>query len=189
MSKFLLLLGVSGVGKSSVIEELFRLDSKFVYISPYMTRPLREGEKSKISISDPEMDEMWAQGELLVINKLYGIRYATPRVPIVEALAAGKYPVLDWPISRIQIMTEAFPDQLYSVYLSPPSMEALRQRLAKDGRDTDGSRLKSALDELEACRSSKYNGLYDFEIVNEDGQALQVASAIYANYLKSFQQA
>jgi len=105
MSKFLLLLGPSGVGKSSIIEELLQLDSRFVYISPFMTRALREGEKNKISISGEEMDKMWNRGELLVINELYGIRYATPRLPIVQALAQGNFPVLDWPISRIEAIT------------------------------------------------------------------------------------
>lgn len=186
MSKFLLLLGPSGVGKTAIIDELSKIDSNFVYISPYMTRPPRQGERNKISISDEQMDEMSALGQLLVINQLYGIRYATPRSPILQALSSGKFPVLDWPIGRIQIMTQAFPNQLYSVYLSPPSIKVLYQRLAKDGRDADGSRLQCAREELEAYWSSRYVGMYDFEIVTEENQTQQVASVIFTNYLKSF---
>lgn len=130
------------------------------------------------------MDEMLERGELLVINQFYGIRYATPRLPIVQALASGKFPVLDWPISRIQIMVRAFPNQLYSVYLSPPSIEILRKRLALDGRDMDGSRLQSAREELEAYWSSQYVGMYDFETVTEENQTLQVATSIYSAYSK-----
>ncbi|MBI2459148.1 MAG: hypothetical protein HYV53_01175 [Parcubacteria group bacterium] len=59
MSKFLLLLGPSGVGKSAIIDELSKFDNRFVYISPYMTRPLRLGEKNKVAVSDEQMDEMW----------------------------------------------------------------------------------------------------------------------------------
>lgn len=186
MSKFLLLLGPSGVGKSVIIVELCRLDGKFVYISPYMTRPLREGEKNKISINNKQMDETSGRGELLAINELYGIRYATPRLPIVEALTKDNFPVLDWPISRIEVMTQAFPDQLHTVYVSPPSIEVLRQRLAKDKRDTDGSRFQNASEELEAYWSCRYVGIYDFEIVSEENQVLKVAHAIYTSYLKSF---
>lgn len=188
MSKFLLLLGPSGVGKSSIIEELLRLDSRFVYISPFMTRPLREGEKNKISISGEEMDEMWNRGELLVINELYGIRYATPRLPIVQALAQGNFPVLDWPVSRIEAMTQAFPNQLCVMYVSPPSIEALRQRLDKDGRDTDGHRLRSAREELEAYESSRYIGVCNFEIVAEENQVPKIAHTIYTNYLQFLHQ-
>lgn len=186
MSKFLLLLGVSGVGKSTVIEELIRLDRRFTYISPYMTRPLREGEKNKISISGEKMDEMWNRGELLVINEFYGIRYATPRLPILQALAEGNFPVLDWPISRIEVMMQTFPNQLYVVYILPPSIEVLQQRLARDGRDTDGHRLRSACEELEAYRSSRCAGVCNFEIIAEENQVSYIARAIYANYLRSF---
>lgn len=186
MSKFLLLLGPSGVGKSSIIEELTRLDSRFIYISPFMTRSLREGEKNKISISGEEMDEMSERGEFLVINELYEVRYATPRKPIEQALRKGDFPVLDWPISKVSVMTEAFPNQLYIVYVSPPSIEALRQRLARDSRDTDGHRLRSARQELEAIESSGHLGIYDFEIISEENQVLKVAQTIYANYLQQF---
>ncbi|MBU4010588.1 MAG: guanylate kinase, partial [Proteobacteria bacterium] len=62
LSKFLLLLGVSGVGKSTLIRELKRLDERFIYISPYMTRPLREGESDKIEVSNEEMDLMISKG-------------------------------------------------------------------------------------------------------------------------------
>lgn len=186
MSKFLLLLGPSGVGKSSIIEELIRLDSRFVYISPFMTRPLREGEKNKISVSGEEMDEMSERGEFLVINELYGVRYATPRQPIEQALKDDNFPVLDWPIGRVSVMTEAFPNQLYIVYISPPSIEALQQRLARDDRDTDGHRLRSAREELEALESSRHAGIYDFEIVSEENQVPKVAQMIYANYLRQF---
>lgn len=186
MSKFLLLLGPSGVGKSSIIEELIRLDGRFVYISPFMTRSLREGEKNKVSISDEEMDKMSERGEFLVINELYEVRYATPRQPIEQALKEGNFPVLDWPISRMSVMTEAFPNQLYVVYISPPSIEALQQRLTKDDRDADGHRLRSAREELEAIESSRHAGIYDFEIVSEENQVPKVAQTIYANYLRQF---
>jgi len=183
MSKFLLLLGVSGVGKSCIIEELIKIDDRFTYISPYVTRPLRDGEKNKIHISGEEMDEMWSRQELLVINELYGIRYATPRLPIVKALAQKKFPVLDWPISRLEIMTQAFPDQLYVVYVLPPSIEVLKQRLAKDGRDKDGHRLRSAQEELELYKSSRHVEVCNLEVVTEENQVRVIARTIYTNYL------
>ena len=188
MSKFLLLLGPSGVGKSTIIQDLIRMDDRFVYISPYMTRSLRLGETDKVSISESQMDEMDRRGEFLTINQFYGgIRYATPRTPIIESLAAGKFPLLDWPVSRINIMTQEFPGRLYVVYVFPPTIKALRHRLGRDNRDSDGSRLQSALKELEAFHSSEYLGVYDFEIIAENGQTPKIAQAIYFKYLESFQ--
>ena len=187
MSKFLLLLGPSGVGKSAIIDTLSILDAKFVYISPYMTRTLRQGEKNKIPINGEQMDEMERRGEFLVVNTLFGgIRYGTPRKPIVEAMATGNFPALDWPIARLDVMRQAFPNQLFVVYVSPPSIDVLRQRLAKDGRDADGTRLASATEELQKFWSSGYLGAYDYEIVSEDGRMAVIAETIYSKYLKSF---
>ncbi|HBD04982.1 TPA: hypothetical protein DCZ32_00825 [Candidatus Uhrbacteria bacterium] len=133
------------------------------------------------------MDEMWQRGELLVINILYGgIRYGTPRKPIIEAMATENFPALDWPIARLEVMTKVFPNQLFVVYVSPPSIDVLRQRLAKDGRDNDGTRLASATEELQRFWSSGYAGAYDYEIVSEDGRMAEIAETIYSNYLKSF---
>ncbi len=186
MSKLLLLLGPSGVGKSSIIEELIRLDRRFEYISPFITRPLREEERNKISISGEEMSEMSERGKFIVINELYGVRYATPRQPIEQALKDGNFPVLDWPISRVSVMMEAFPNQLYIVYILPPSIEVLRQRLAKDDRDIGGHRLRSAYEELEAIEFFRQIGIYDFEIISEENQVLKIAQTIYTNYLQQF---
>lgn len=186
MSKFLLLLGPSGVGKSTIIRELTKLDERFTYISPYMTRPLRPGEKDKIPVTDKEIDNMEKEGELLAVNKLYNICYATPKTPIIEALRKQLFPVLDWPICKIQIMLEAFPGRLYCVYVFPPSSEILEKRIKKDGRDVDGSRLKNASLELSEFFSHKYSNLYDLSISSEDDKLQYVVETIYSSYLKSF---
>ena len=189
MSRFLLLLGPSGVGKSVIIDELLKLDNRFVYVSPYMTRVLRAGEKNKVAVNNDQMDEMWRRGELLVVNKLYGgIRYGTPRLPIAEALVAGKFPILDWPIDRLEVMTQAFPGQLFVVYVSPASVDVLYQRLSKDERDASGTRLASAEQELQRYWSSEYAGLYDFEVVSEDNKIFEIATEIYTKYLESIKE-
>ncbi|TSC71698.1 MAG: guanylate kinase [Parcubacteria group bacterium Gr01-1014_38] len=186
-SKFLLVLGPSGTGKSTVIRELRQLDSRFVYISPYMTRELREGETDKVPVTDAGMDEMDSRGEFLAINQLYGIRYATPRAPIVEALDSGNFPLLDWPVSRMDVMTAAFPGRLYTVYLVPPSEEVLTARLGQDERDPTGSRLQAAMQELTEFQAGAYNHLFDLSVVADDNQVLQIAQSIYAAYLNAAQ--
>jgi len=184
-SKFLLILGPSGVGKTSVIKELIKLDKRFVYISPFMTRELREGEKDKIPISEAEMKNMQARGEFLVVNKIYGTSYATPRQPIFYALENEMFPVLDWPIEYLETMQKEFPNRLYLVYLAPPSIKVLEQRLNKDGRDPDGKRLKMASEELKTYNSQKYNKVFDLKLVSEENQTEKIAYNIYINYLQA----
>jgi len=187
MSKFLLLLGPSGVGKSAIIEELIKLDSRFTYISPFTTRPLRNGERNKISISSEEIDIMWSEGKLLVVNELYdGIRYATPLLPIIQSLLREHFPVLDWPVAQMSTIIKAFSNQLYSVYIFPPSIDILHEHISKDGRDNTGIRFESACNELKEFFSQKYDNLYNMSIVSEEGKLSTVANAIYCGYLKSF---
>jgi len=183
-SKFLLILGASGVGKSTIIRELRRLDHRFIYISPFMTRELRPGEEDKVPIGDGELDEMERNGTVLVVNELYGVRYATPREPIELAFRDEKFPVLDWPIERLPVMQQAFPGRLFTVYVEPPNLDVLRLRLA-DGRDPSEKRLDAAAAELAALSLGTYEGLIDYRTVNQEGEAGTVASAIYQAYVQA----
>lgn len=188
VSKFLLLLGPSGTGKSTVIRKLKELDSRFVYISPYMTRELREGETDKVPVTDAVMDEMDSRGEFLVINELYEIRYATPNAPIVTALDSSNFPLLDWPVNRMDVMTAAFPNRLFIVYLIPPSEEILKARLVQDERDPTGERLQAALQEFTEFQNGSYDHLFDLSVVTDDNQVSQIAQSVYAAYLAAIQE-
>lgn len=183
-SKFLLLLGVSGVGKSTIIRELRKLDDRFVYISPFMTRELRSGETDKVPITGEQMDKMERQGKLLIVNELYGVRYATPRQPIEQAFGEEKFPLLDWPIDRLHIMQQAFPERIFTVYVEPPDRETLRRRLA-DGRDPEEKRFDTALSELEAFASDVYDDQIDSRVVSREGEATSIARSIYNSYVQA----
>jgi len=183
-SKFLLVLGVSGVGKSEIMRELRKLDSRFVYISPFMTRGLRLNETDKIPISDAELDEKQQRGELLVINDLYGIRYATPRELLMQTFREEKFPLLDWPINRLDIMEQAFPGKIYRVYIEPPDLDTLQIHLA-DGRDPDQKRFDSAVIELIALKLGRYDSHIDCRAMSRENEITAVAKEIYAQYLQS----
>lgn len=185
MGKLLLVLGVPGVGKSSIIKELLALDKRFVYIIPFTTRPSRGTGDTKISISNKAMDDLLSRGELLSVNEIHGIHCGTPHLPIVQALEQGKIPVLDWPINCMEVMKRVFGGQLYVVYVLPPSLEILQQRLMRDGRHTDEHRLQNAYQELEVYKSSIHAGICDLEIFSEEDKISQIAQAIYTGYLSS----
>lgn len=178
MSKFLLLLGASGVGKSTIINELKRIDPRFVYISPFMTRSLREGEKDKVSVDDVEFQELEDSGKFVIVNELYGIRYGTPLEPILDAFETGNYPVLDFPISRLDVVKKIFPDQLYLVYVYPPSLEVLRERLQ--------SRPERFIESEQELRGmNKNREKFELSVISHEGHAKEAAKTIYEGYMKS----
>lgn len=82
-------------------------------------------------------------------------------------------------------MTHIFLDRLFIVYVSPPSIDILRQRLTKDGRDSDGTRIAKAEQELRKYWSLGYAGLYELEVVSEDNKIPEIAARVYTSYLRS----
>lgn len=185
-SMFLLLLGVSGVGKSTIINRLRELDDRFVYISPFVTRPLREGETDKKSVDNDEMDRLIASGEILAVNEIYGVRYATPSRPINESFSRNLFPLLDWPIAKLEIMTKHFAGRIFAVYIEPPTITELKRRLGKDERDREGKRLLEAITELEFLSKGRYDGLCGLRLVL-DNDIAEVSSAIYRAFLHSLE--
>ncbi len=182
--RFLLLLGPSGVGKSSIVQRLRQLDERFIYISPYITRGLRVGEKDKVSVCGTTLDALVRDGKILVENQIYGIRYATPREPIEQAFVKGKFPVLDWPIARLDVMEQHFPGLLFRVYVEVDA-ETLRCRLAADDRDPTQSRLQAGVVELEHLMHGTYDHCIDYRIANTSGEVDAVAHTIYEQYLQA----
>ncbi|MDR3125504.1 MAG: hypothetical protein LBU20_00285 [Candidatus Nomurabacteria bacterium] len=177
-SKFVLLGGPSGVGKSSVISEVVYRSREFTYISPYVTRTLREDESDKVHISDQTMDEMQAAGELLTVNEIYGVRYGTPIAPIWGALRENRYPILDWPVDKRDIISHEFGKRALMLYLMPPSVEGLKVRLNRDNRDPSGCRINKAIEELAAVESGVFDGDIDYRLVSEDGQIAKLAETV-----------
>ena len=184
-SKLLLLLGPTGVGKTTVLVALKKKDERFVYASPFITRPLRQGETDKIAVSEAKLEELWREGQLLAVNELYGVRYGTPRGVIERALSSELFPVLDWPISRLSVMESAFPNRLFRVYIEPRSPQELEDRLTARGDDRSAQRLAAALDELRALSAGDYDTLIDYRVVNETGRTQETANSIYQNYLNA----
>ena len=178
MTKIVLFLGPSGAGKSTLIRSLVQLDPQFRYVAPYTTRPLREGEVDKIHVSREQMNYLESRGQLLARNTLYGYEYGTPRGVIRQYLDAGIFPCLDWPINRLCILTMEFSEQLFNVYVSPPSIKVLQQRLVTDGRDRNGVRAAQAKAELRLLKQGRYDDLIDLGVCSHEGMATVVAHTI-----------
>ena len=180
---FLLIMGPSGTGKSTIINYLKQRDSRFIYVSPFTTRNLRDGETDKIHLSLEEIELLDKEGKLLTVNNCYGIYYATPKCTIDEALAAQNFPVLDWPIEKLEIMNTYYSNQLYKVYVEPDNLDELAQRLLHDNRDANGKRYEAGTAEINKLKAGDYDNLIDLRIVNKKNTADIVAEEIYQQFL------
>lgn len=144
---FILLLGPSAIGKSTLIKAINQqTNNSFEYISPYTTRPLREGETDKVGVDNATFDILESSGDFIYVNHLYQVRYGTPLAPIKHALEFGKTPILDFPLDKVPQLVR--PDyDLFNIYVFPETSDSWMEKLDSCGRNTNG-RLEAGLDEL-----------------------------------------
>jgi guanylate kinase len=182
--RLLLIMGPSGVGKTTVIRELRAMDPRFVYVCPYTTRTERPGETDKIPVSAGRFQQMSREGAFVAVNYLYGASYGTPKDTIEWSLDDNKFPLLDWPIKEAASISRRLDGRVYRVYISPPSQGVLCQRLS-DGRDPYGERTGTAMAELEAVARGEYNHVIDHRVISLNGMVESVAQEIYAHYTEA----
>jgi guanylate kinase len=169
---FVLLLGPSAVGKSTIIKQLNAHSDthNFSYVKPIMTRPNREGETDKISVPDEEFDDLERSGQFVVVNDLYGVRYGTPLEGILSPLQKGDIPILDYPLATVDKLKRPEYDTL-KYYVYPQSIEDWYSRVKGSGRDIS-NRLELGQRELgfmANCGFSHNN--VDISVVNPNNTA------------------
>lgn len=175
---FILLLGSSAVGKTSIIKELNKIsENKYNYISPYTTRPLRKREKDKISVTDEQFDKLENSGLFVNVNHLYGVRYGTPISSILDSLSNNKIPILDYPLNKVDTLIRPEYD-LLNIYIFPPTINTLLERMNRTSRN-DSSRINVALEELSMLNSSRTpNPNIHYSIINENNSINKSAREI-----------
>lgn len=182
-TKLLLVLGPTGVGKSTVMQELSAIDSRFSYIMPFTTRAKRLGETNKISLPVKEFERLRRDNRFVAVNQLYGFYYGTPADPILQAFRDERFPMIDWPVQKVHTMDLRFPGKTYKVYLEPPSFEVLMERMSSDGNRT--TREDAAKEEYANLLRGAFDGLFDLRLVNIQGRMRESAIRIYEGYISS----
>ena len=159
--------GPSGVGKSSVVGELRKLEPDVWFSVSVTTRKARPGEVDGAHyhfVDRAEFDAMVAEGRLLEWAEFAGNRYGTPREPVEKALAEGRPAVLEIELQGARQVRAAMPEARL-VMLMPPSWEELVGRLTGRGTENEAAvqaRLAEAERELAAA------GEFDHRVVNAD---------------------
>ena len=171
--------GPSGVGKDTIIEALRRRprDPDYHYVVTCTTRARRPGEIDGVSYQFLTTQEFLAlrdSGGLLEANEVHGHWYGTPRAQVREALATGHDVILKIDVQGAQQVKERVPNALL-VFVVPPSLEALFQRLRARATETaDQLELRQRNAAIELARQEDY----DYVVTNEDGQVERTAERI-----------
>ena len=161
-SGFLLVLsGPSGAGKGTLVDRLVEARPSCVFSISATTRPKRSNEQEGVQyefVSREEFERRRAAGLFLEWAEVHGQLYGTPVKFVDDQVRAGRVVVLDVDVQGGASVRKARPDAV-SVFIYPPSFEALRRRLL--GRNTDSPevverRLLNAPGELAQWREYEY---------------------------------
>jgi guanylate kinase len=166
VSGVIVITGPSGVGKGTLIRGLrARIPELELSVSATTRRP-RPGEREGVDyyfLSDAEFDRLLAEGAFVEHASYSGNRYGTLRSELDRRLDRGAPVVLEIEVQGARQVREALPDAA-TVFIAPPSLEVLRERLAARGTDTPEqieSRLETAAGELQS------RGEFGYVVVND----------------------
>lgn len=169
----------SGAGKTTLSRMLVKETSGLQMSVSATTRPMRPGETEGSDyyfVDRPKFDAMVAAGEFLEWATVFDNCYGTPKAPVDAALSAGRDVLFDIDWQGTQQLRSHAPNDVVSVFVLPPSVQALEHRLHTRAQDSDEvihGRMKKAGDEM-----SHYDA-YDYIVVNDNvGVAYESVKAI-----------
>jgi len=159
--------GPSGVGKSTILKAILQKRPQLQYSISYTTRSPRRNEKEGLHyffISPHAFHQKIGLGELAEWAEVHGHFYGTSASFVDGALAAGRHVLLDIDVQGAKKLHARYPKAIL-VFVAPPSMEELKERLVKRATDSCNAvaqRIKNA--EIEMADTHRYHHV----IVNDN---------------------
>ena len=164
--KFIVISGPSGVGKGTICNRLIN-ELKAWYSVSTTTRSPREGEVDGVNyyfITKEEFEKKIREGEFLEYNIYNDNYYGTSKKIVLDKMNEGINVFSEIDVNGAHNIKKIFPDALL-IYIAPPSMDALRERLIGRGTESEekiNQRLEIAKKEMLEI------DFYDYVVVNDD---------------------
>ncbi len=176
--KTFIISGPSGVGKSTVLHELFKGRDDLYFSISATTREPREGEENGVHyhfVDVKRFQELIEEDALLEYAEYVGNFYGTPKKYVDKAMNEGKDVILDIEVQGALQVSAKRPETV-RIFIAPPSWEELERRLKGRGTDSEEKirkRLLRAKSELQTA------DVYDYFVINDSvEQAVRELSAI-----------
>ncbi|HAT1595809.1 TPA: guanylate kinase [Legionella pneumophila] len=175
----------SGGGKTSLVKKLIEMVDEIEVSVSHTTRPMRPGEKDGVDyffVDEEQFVSMVNEGAFIEHARVFNHWYGTSVTQINKRLQFGIDVVLDIDWQGAEQIRHAYPDAV-SVFIIPPSLDALKERLMNRRQDKDNvisERMTKAQDEL------GHYPEFDYLIVNDDFEkaAMELRSIVIANRLR-----
>ncbi|VDL61706.1 unnamed protein product [Hymenolepis diminuta] len=170
------LSGPSGAGKSTLLKMIMdNFPQSFAFSISHTTRKPRPGEvqgKDYHFVTEEQMLKDIEAGKFLEYAQFAGNYYGTPREAVTAVLESGRICILDVDANGVRSIYAARPPlNARFIFIGPPSIEVLEQRLRDRGTETEEkiqSRIKQAKIDMDFANSIQGKSIYDAYIVNDN---------------------
>jgi len=170
--------GPSGAGKGTICKEIVKRKKDLIISVSATTRSPRKNEiegKNYYFYTEETFKEKIEKNDFLEYAKVYGNCYGTPKSKVIEEIKKGKNVILEIDIQGALQIKESYPKGIF-IFVMPPSMEELKNRITSRGTDSREvilKRMECAYHEL------NYAFKYDYVIINDDlEEAVKVVDSI-----------
>lgn len=175
----------SGAGKTSLVAQLLKTDNLVKVSVSHTTRQMRPGEVDGVNynfVTKDEFVEKISQGDFLEHAEVFGNFYGTSQAWVVETLEQGIDVILEIDWQGAAQVRRAMPDTL-GIFILPPSVSALRERLTgrgQDGEDIISKRMAEAISEMSHYQEANFLVIND----NFDEALLDLLAILRAQRLE-----
>ncbi len=171
--------GPSGAGKGTICKELIKRNKNLTISVSATTRPPRKNElegKNYFFYSEKEFEEKIEEKDFLEYAKVYGNYYGTPKSKVLEEIKNENDVILEIDIQGALQIKESYKQGIF-IFIMPPSMKELKNRITSRGTDSREvilKRMECAYNEL------SYAFKYDYVIINDDlNETVKVIDSIF----------
>ena len=168
----------SGAGKTSLVRALLAKDPQIQLSISHTTRSPRPGEvdgEHYHFVSERTFEDIYAAGGFLESALVHGSRYGTSQADVDESLAAGRDVILEIDWQGAAQVRKLYPHAV-SIFILPPSVETLAERLNNRGQDSAeviAKRLAAAREEMRHVVEFDYVTINDnFDVALQDLMAI-----------------
>jgi guanylate kinase len=177
----LVFTGPSGVGKGTIVRRLLEEVPNIAKSISVTTRQQRPGEQDGVHYffrSAEEFEQMRYSNQLMEWAEFAGSFYGTPKQYVESQLSQGSDVLLEIEVQGAKQILQRFPYAVL-IFVSPPSFEALRERLVRRATETSE---KIALRLSKAQQEMKEKYLFHYEVVNDniDEAVMNLSHIVYA---------
>ncbi len=185
LNKVVIFCAPSGSGKTTIVKHILSVDNRLAFSVSACTRNKRANEehgKDYYFLSHEEFKQRIANNEFLEYEEVYGGNfYGTLKSEVDRIWAMGKAVIFDVDVEGGLNIKKHFGDKALAVFVKPPSVEVLEQRLRFRSTETEQT-LRVRIDK--AVHELQYENKFEYVLLNENlEEALVIAENLITEFL------